>query len=711
VIGTVSPTIHAGSAVLCALAGSVVLFAGRGVVGWALAFACFASASWAAAVASAPANALGGLAGALEFARNASWLLALLVLYRWLAGPAAARLVRRFAIIGTGVLLLSLAALLPAAGLLELPGFGTPGVLARLGLDLLIVVLAENLFRNADADARWHVNLPCIALGGLATFELLIFAEAAISQAYSPALLDARAVLVALAMPLLAIAAVRDRRSRRGSPAPRRVMFHGATLIIAGAFLLGVGAAGEALRQLGQGWGLTAQVSLLAGAVMALAVVAASGSARSRLRNVIVDQFFTARYDYRQEWLRCIATLSLPDHGSADPHSRAIRAIADAADSPGGVLLLREAGTVAGPKEPPPAARVAERGGLSWAGSWNLPAAADVALPPDDPLLDPEGRITAFPPNRTPAPLARCFGPLWLAIPLLHHREGACGIVLLAPPRAPFTLDREADELLRTLGRAVAVFLAERRAAEQLAEQRRVEAYAKRFAFVAHDVKTVSSQLELLLANAEENLRDPDFQRDMLVTVRAAATRIRALIARLGQPGDEPRPSLAGTAPVTAVLERLHAIAAAQAHPVRVEVGEDGSGPGAAAAVAAIAPDRFETALGHLINNAAEASNPGEPVRVRVRAEADRLIVDVVDRGPGMSPEFIRDHLFRPLSTSKQGGSGIGAWQARELVREAGGELTVLSRPGVGTTMRLILPAAPAGTTARPADLRHDGGN
>jgi signal transduction histidine kinase len=59
-----------------------------------------------------------------------------------------------------------------------------------------------------------------------------------------------------------------------------------------------------------------------------------------------------------------------------------------------------------------------------------------------------------------------------------------------------------------------------------------------------------------------------------------------------------------------------------------------------------------------------------------------------------MTPEFIRDELFRPLSTSKPTGSGIGAWQARELLCGAGGDLAVLSRPGAGTTMRVILPAA-----------------
>jgi signal transduction histidine kinase len=78
---------------------------------------------------------------------------------------------------------------------------------------------------------------------------------------------------------------------------------------------------------------------------------------------------------------------------------------------------------------------------------------------------------------------------------------------------------------------------------------------------------------------------------------------------------------------------------------------------------------------------------------IALRRQGERIEIDIIDKGPGMTAEFVRDQLFRPLSTSKPQGSGIGAWQARDLLREAGGELAVLTSPGVGTTMRLTLPA------------------
>jgi signal transduction histidine kinase len=78
------------------------------------------------------------------------------------------------------------------------------------------------------------------------------------------------------------------------------------------------------------------------------------------------------------------------------------------------------------------------------------------------------------------------------------------------------------------------------------------------------------------------------------------------------------------------------------------------------------------------------------------------IVVDISDEGPGMSPEFIRDTLFRPFASTKDSGHGIGVYQARELLREAGGDLLVLSRAGSGTTMRLLLPMVRAASVDAP---------
>jgi signal transduction histidine kinase len=111
----------------------------------------------------------------------------------------------------------------------------------------------------------------------------------------------------------------------------------------------------------------------------------------------------------------------------------------------------------------------------------------------------------------------------------------------------------------------------------------------------------------------------------------------------------------------------------------------------------AMGAEAFEAAVTHLLNNAVEATPADEsrsalPVVVRIRHEARQVVIEVEDHGPGMSPEFVRDELFRPFSTTKTRGSGIGAYQAREMTRAAGGEVVAISEPGTGTLMRMTLP-------------------
>src|SRR3546814_11241423 len=98
-------------------------------------------------------------------------------------------------------------------------------------------------------------------------------------------------------------------------------------------------------------------------------------------------------------------------------------------------------------------------------------------------------------------------------------------------------------------------------------------------------------------------------------------------------------------------------------------------------AIAEVDRAALELVLGHLIQNAIEASPPTEPVTLAVSTDGERVAIDVIDRGCGMTPAFVRDQLFRPFVSSKPGGFGIGAFAARQLTAAMGGEGSVAS-PG-----------------------------
>jgi putative PEP-CTERM system histidine kinase len=246
--------------------------------------------------------------------------------------------------------------------------------------------------------------------------------------------------------------------------------------------------------------------------------------------------------------------------------------------------------------------------------------------------------------------------------------------------------------------------VAEQRAAQIMSQTRELREYSQRFAFVLHDIKNVSSQLSMLLANAEVHADNPEFQRDMLATVRASVGKITRLLSRLQ--ADRQERSHALIDPV----ERLKDVVETtlESRPgyrdrgvAIVSVAGDGSLAGQLGGVA-IDAESFDAVAAHLLNNAIEASPPDARVRAEVRREGLSVVIDIIDEGPGMSPEFIRDALFRPFASTKGDGHGIGVYQARELLREAGGDLLVLSRMGSGTTMRLLLPMVRAAAADTP---------
>ena len=657
-----APLLFGACAAVYLLLSVLIAWQVRHRTGLLLAFCCGVTACWSVSGLIWPTDGLSGVPGGADLARGLCWYGFIVHLYRRsVAGRD--RAAAAFLWAGVAALLLSALAVWqqPALGVAR-PSLLSLSIQVRIGVAVAELLLIENLYLNLPRHARWHVALPCVLLGGLACFDLLMCANLVLFEQSSASLWDARAMAMIIVAPLLVVAASRERRWR-AVQLSHTAAFQSATLILSGVVLLALSAAGEVFRQFGSEWGWFAKVTLLFAGVIAIGVVLTSGSARSRLRRAVLEHFFASRYDYRRQWLDCIDTLSDP---GAALHSRAIRALADVVDSPNGALFLRDGA----------------RGPFVWMGSWNMPPAPPV--PPE------HGWVAAMRHGEWIAEFKDAgaeqpgFGAVWLAVPLLHRAEHI-GFVVVGPARAPFKLDQEVFDLLRIVGREVATYIAEQRATQVMLQTRQLHDYSKRFAFVAHDIKNVSSQLSLLLSNAERHIANPEFQRDMLDTVAASVRKITELLRRLDAPEADQAPT------ALAPLPRLEALVATYRRVRRQDLvlEHDGS-----TGVIAISDDAFDTSLTHLLNNAIEASAgvPGcGPVVVRLRHEVERVVIDIVDQGPGMSPEFIRDRLFQPFGTSKREGSGIGAFQARELLREVGGELQVLSVPGKGTTMRLTL--------------------
>jgi two-component system, OmpR family, sensor histidine kinase KdpD len=106
--------------------------------------------------------------------------------------------------------------------------------------------------------------------------------------------------------------------------------------------------------------------------------------------------------------------------------------------------------------------------------------------------------------------------------------------------------------------------------------------------------------------------------------------------------------------------------------------------------------ERIREVLGHLLENAAKYSEPGTPIRVTAESEADKVIVSVSDRGPGIDSfeqNLIFDKFYRGRNQRYAApGTGMGLAIARVIIEAHGGTLGVTSQLGSGSVFSFSLP-------------------
>ena len=267
-------------------------------------------------------------------------------------------------------------------------------------------------------------------------------------------------------------------------------------------------------------------------------------------------------------------------------------------------------------------------------------------------------------------------------MPLIHN-DRLVGLVLLAAPDYRRALDWEDFDLLKTAGRQAASSLAEAHGQQALGQAQRFDEFNRRFAFILHDIKNLVSQLSLVARNAERHADNPEFRADMVATLQNSVGKMTDLLARLA-PQAGSRPLKPEAQPLKPILEAA------------IEVsnrGRDVRLRGNQSLWAVADSTALEQAVAHLIHNALDASADSQPVMIDALADGAEVAISIVDQGKGMSVDFIRNQLFQPFASTKDGGFGVGAFEARALVAAMGGRLDVTSRPGKGSRFTISLPA------------------
>ena len=650
----------------------LVAWEGRGQ-GWRLLAAALFTAAWAGILVLFAADAPVLPAFLIETLRNATWLIVLAGLVETGGFPrllARASYLAWMAVLAVG----AAAVVLPALD------FVTVGLAGGLLLPLIGLVLLEQIYRNANTSGRWALKFLYLGLGGIFVYDVFLYSQALLLGGVSPELWFARGYVVALAVPFIAIAARRNPTWSVTVFVSRDIVFYSTSFMAIGGYLMLMAAGGYLVRLVGGSWGGVAEVVFFAIALGVLAVLVGSTSLRRQLKVFLVKHFYKHKYEYRDEWLRFIATLS-EEHKGEDPRVTGIRAVAQIISSPGAVLLTRDE------------SRAECSIGASWPSDSLVPDTA-AGLGADRQLLEFMGErewvidLAEYRQDRDAYEQLELPGWLvshgdWRLIVPVLLRDKLLGILLLKEPPAGFELTFEDRDLLKTVARHVAAHLAQYDSERRLAESRQFEAYSRLTAFLMHDLKNAVAQLNLLVTNAERHKANPVFIDDAIDTVANTARRITRLIEQL-QRGE------ASEATERVALDELvrSAIERSGDREPRPELVVERPGLTVAAS-----RERLANVLEHVIRNAQDATARDGRITVRLAGTPERALVEISDTGQGMTSEFVRERLFRPFDSTKGSkGMGIGAYQAREYARALGGDVEVESSPGRGTSFRIILP-------------------
>lgn len=670
--GLIAFIVYGLAAVACALAAGFMLRSGaakrrdRGATALALSL----SAAWCGAIA-----ALGStpdMVQALEIVRNAAWIYAL---FRHFANDGRDESLRVVRPVVTALLLVEGLQLMLLAVSPPSAATGEVSALMRMLVAVGALFLAHNLYGGASDSSRRLLAWPAAGLAIFWIFELNLFTVGYLTGSEAVGLEVLRSVIMAGVAACFALGAGQRSHGLTFRPS-RAVTFSTLSLVVLGAYFVAMIALSSGAAMLAGDLARMTQVAFLLLAATVSLLWLPSRKLRGTVQVLALKHFFKHRYDYREEWLRFTRTIGKATSAGPSLHERAIQSLADIADSPAGLLLMPS-----------------ETGDLALAARWGwstvdvptsaLPVALVRRMERGAVILDIDkmrAGTEALPAWLRDTPAA------WAGVPLLHG-ERLMGVVILARPLAARHLDWEDFDLLRVAGQQVASYLAEQAGQDALQDAARFDEFNRRMAFVMHDIKNLSSQIGLLARNAERHADNPDFRADMLVTLRNSADKLDALVSRLGRYGSGRAEALAPIE-LASFAHRLAAGCGEQRNRVQVIAETACEVLGAA--------DSLDQALRHLIQNAQDASPLDVPVLVEVRSDGMRGEIAVIDAGTGMSPQFLRQDLFRPFVSTKDNGFGIGACEARELVRAMGGRLDVESREGVGSRFTVSLPLAEA---------------
>ena len=539
---------------------------------------------------------------------------------------------------------------------------------------VLGIILVEQLFRNTPSKHRAPIIFLCISAGAVFIFDFFVFSNALLLQNIDYELWSARGFVNVLIAPTLVIAAARNPSLAPNIHLSREFVFHSTALLGSGLYLIVMSVAGYYIKVNSGEWGGLLQSTFLFAALLFFASLFFSKKIKLKLKYYI-NRSFSNKYDYRAEWNRFSNTLLATDATINEPiQIRSLQAVCQIIDSKGAMLWLKD------------------RDQYNYKANWNMPEPTMSFEPEHSFLIDSlkKNQSIFTQNNLKPAQLKDSEHWLlsdsknWLILPLWLSNS-LFGFIYLIKPETMKNLDHEDTELLTTITHQVSLFLSQHETSIALQQSEKFKGINQMTAFLTHDLKTLLSQLCLIVENGKIHKDNPAFIDDMLNTLDHVTIKMQRLVQQLKNPTTETSRS------TSSIVSILNEIFNDYKHNPIIPVlhNPENINPSLTAN-----KDELHSALKHIIQNAVESISKSGEVKIELTSMNSSCIsIRISDNGKGMDADFIANRLFQPFDSTKGvTGMGIGVYQSREYIRSLDGELDVSSEPGIGTTFTITLP-------------------
>jgi putative PEP-CTERM system histidine kinase len=615
-----------------------------------------------------------------EVIKNLAWLMFIISMLAAAYAQGVSLAQTRKGLIRTGLIVVAvLTIMLYGFVQIGLNAENEAGMMIVLMLLLAVtgIVLVEQLYRNVPTDQRWAIKFLCIGLMGSYIYSFYMYSDALLYQRIDPVLWQTRGFVEAMLVPLIAVSVSKDPLWSPEFFISRRVVFHTTTLLASAVYLLIMGIAGYYVKEFGGSWGPVVQAFLLFFTIMVLVLVLVSRRIRARLKVFVNKHFYPYKYDYREEWLRFIRTISFSDEHL---YRKTIKSIAQIIDSPGGMLWLRH-----------------DSGFFECVDAWQMPAlkvrepaggsmtrfieAHEFVISVDELKREPEvyyrlGELELPPWINELSP--------WLIVPLIHINKLIGFIVLEHSAIRRRSFNWEDSDLLKTAARQVASYLEQQKASIALAEARQFEQFNKISTYIVHDIKNLVAQQSLIMTNAEKHKHNPLFMEDVIRTIGNTVNKMNKMLEIVSSKSTSTNSSRIDLIPLLEELVRLRQQTQFKPVPV-LSCGTD---------QCYVKADRNQllSIFGHLVQNAQDATPDNGEVRITQSLKDSQALVEFRDTGHGMDQNFIKTQLFKPFKSTKGKGMGIGVYETKEIILALGGSIDVDSVPGQGSCFRIKLP-------------------